>query len=765
MTTQISQPLNVPTQISGCALWLDAYDVSTINLSGSNVIRWNDKSGGGFNATQTSNYYPTYNSGTRTISCSNDGTNPQWLDVPQGMQTTQPVSIFVVVSWTQYSANGTTFLDKRKAASLTPLYQISGGGVLFRDNSTLTATSWTLPQSTRSIIGVQGNLNTEQTYVNGSRAASSNNSFNMPAADTFTFRIGALNDPTDINNVRTFSASSLINEVIVYNAFSSTAQRQQVEGYLAWKWGLISSLPTGHPFKTTPYFPFPITLAVPTLTNNTFFQPTQVSGCALWLDGADASTVVCTGANVTQWTDKSGNGRSPTGFGSTTLTTINATTAITLNGTDTYFYFSNATPMNNTPNLTAFVVGIFGSGMSSTERLLGFGNIDWNNGVNCVAFGKFSGVNRISYERGGTTVSGSVSITPPVSFVGSVVFTSSNVNQWVNGTINASGTYSFATFNYNLFNIGRFSGGGLYWRGAIGEVIAYNSALSTTQRQQIEGYLAWKWGLQSSLPAGHPYQTVPVNYTPTFAVPSVFVPQFAFKSWQPTQISALSLWLDAADTATLTLSGTNVSQWNDKSGNGRNATATTPPTYNAGTKSVVFNGTTQFMSLPNGTLGTGSTTYSCFFVASTNAPNSPQWVLVQGTTEVSQFLGFFFWATQALFHSWWINEYAFNNVTSASTNIIAGFTYNGTTRLTFANGISSAPNTPGLAKNTTANDALIGKRAAGEFLNGTISEIIFYTQEITTAQRQQVEGYLAWKWGLQSSLPGTHPFKKFPPPP
>jgi hypothetical protein len=229
--------------------------------------------------------------------------------------------------------------------------------------------------------------------------------------------------------------------------------------------------------------------------------------------------------------------------------------------------------------------------------------------------------------------------------------------------------------------------------------------------------------------------------------------------FQPTQISGCQLWLDAADTSKLTLSGSNVTQWNDKSGNGRNATATTPPTYNAARRSVVFNGSTQFMSLPDGTLGTGSSNYSAFFVASTNTPNSPQWVLVQGNTVTSQFLGFFFWATQALFHSWWINEYGFNNVTATATNIIAGYTYDGTTRLTYANGTSSAANTPGIAKNTTSNDALIGKRLAGEFLNGTISEIIFYTSILTTAQRQNVEGYLAWKWGLQGSLPATHPYK------
>ncbi len=45
------------------------------------------------------------------------------------------------------------------------------------------------------------------------------------------------------------------------------------------------------------------------------------------------------------------------------------------------------------------------------------------------------------------------------------------------------------------------------------------------------------------------------------------------------------------------------------------------------------------------------------------------------------------------------------------------------------------------------------------------AEILVFNSQITTTQRQQIEGYLAWKWGLVSSLPSTHPYKLFPPPP
>lgn len=45
-----------------------------------------------------------------------------------------------------------------------------------------------------------------------------------------------------------------------------------------------------------------------TITNVNQFNPTQISGCSLWLDAADSSTVIQSGGTVTQWNDKSGNG-------------------------------------------------------------------------------------------------------------------------------------------------------------------------------------------------------------------------------------------------------------------------------------------------------------------------------------------------------------------------------------------------------------------------------------------------------------------------
>lgn len=44
--------------------------------------------------------------------------------------------------------------------------------------------------------------------------------------------------------------------------------------------------------------------------------------------------------------------------------------------------------------------------------------------------------------------------------------------------------------------------------GDYAEALVAASAVSTGDRQRIEGYLAWQWGLEANLPSGHPYELV-----------------------------------------------------------------------------------------------------------------------------------------------------------------------------------------------------------------------------------------------------------------
>jgi hypothetical protein len=93
--------------------------------------------------------------------------------------------------------------------------------------------------------------------------------------------------------------SGSISEVLIYGTTLTAAQRQSVEGYLSRKWGIGNRLLTTHPFYTIPPF-------------NRYFNPTDVPGCSLWLDGADNSSMNST-TTVTSWNDKSGLNNTMTG--------------------------------------------------------------------------------------------------------------------------------------------------------------------------------------------------------------------------------------------------------------------------------------------------------------------------------------------------------------------------------------------------------------------------------------------------------------------
>lgn len=49
--------------------------------------------------------------------------------------------------------------------------------------------------------------------------------------------------------------------------------------------------------------------------------------------------------------------------------------------------------------------------------------------------------------------------------------------------------------------------GSISYKGHVFEVLLYNSALAQAARQRVEGYLAWKWGMQAQLPSNHPWKS------------------------------------------------------------------------------------------------------------------------------------------------------------------------------------------------------------------------------------------------------------------
>lgn len=105
-----------------------------------------------------------------------------------------------------------------------------------------------------------------------------------------------------------------------------------------------------------------------------------------------------------------------------------------------------------------------------------------------------------------------------------VLMTAARVSSTCNGFINGSASNTTGTTNTtsisnsNVFDIGSRAVGAGAMTGDIAEVLVGGATLTSSDREKLEGYLAWKWGLQDNLPSAHPYKTFP----PTFTLPTVY---------------------------------------------------------------------------------------------------------------------------------------------------------------------------------------------------------------------------------------------------
>jgi hypothetical protein len=239
-------------------------------------------------------------------------------------------------------------------------------------------------------------------------------------------------------------------------------------------------------------------------------------------------------------------------------------------------------------------------------------------------------------------------------------------------------------------------------------------------------------------------------------------------NWDPSLIST-ALWLDAADASTITQSGGAVSQWSDKSGNSRNATAATTarPTltenlYN-GKSALVFNGTSN--TLTGQTVPV--TNYSWFTVCTESSQVSSYIALQRsgptGATEQQSLISKFVTPGNfEFFHTGSARTVISGTATGLNIAYVQRISASVVTR--FNAGSETSPIITNSQQIITA--LTLGSNGAGAaWFNGNIAEIIITSGVLAADIRQKLEGYLAHKWGLTANLPADHPFKVNPPAP
>ena len=246
--------------------------------------------------------------------------------------------------------------------------------------------------------------------------------------------------------------------------------------------------------------------------------------------------------------------------------------------------------------------------------------------------------------------------------------------------------------------------------------------------------------------------------------------------WTPARLPGLQLWLDADDDTTITLTGNRITGWDDKSGNGNNASqgvVGNSPTYNTATinskKVVNFSagtGSRRFMTTPyppalNRTIG-AVVRYST----------------VSGLTPI---MG----AREAL------NERSYFGASNGTVRIGVGdkSTLNGnsvSTSVTYTQILKHGDET-GSKKafhyldgtndivnqdfggdiGSDQNYMIGGFNDAGSIhvstYGGLVAELVITNNMMSDSDRQKLEGYFAHNWGHAASLPADHPYKSSAP--
>ncbi len=755
-------------------MWLDTADSSTYNLTGS-ALNWiQDKSSNAFFVSSLATnakpiISPTFNGTYSALFASNDG-NKKIIGTPltvpaSNVQGASGLSYFLVGQWqselilAQFEQTG---VGGSRIVGIEP----TGTNIRVDYVTSLTTTN---PINVPFLGSVVYNNSSLAFYYNGNTPTTG---AREPVLPNYTSGYGFFGQNTGNGD---YPGYGFIGEYVGFASALSTSDRQVMEGYLAWKWGLQANLPASHPYKQTgvySYPPFPLVARVTAITNKVVFDPRTVSGLQLWFDAADSKTFTLSGTSIVRWNDKSSNAYNviqPVALNqpSYTANALNTFGGVQL-ATSTFLYQQGSNMPNFTTgaNTSVFVVAKNASA-----------NTGWNifNTIWFTSAGGDSATLRyhFSFNRdpGGGIVAGT-SLYAASGFAGQVTsnavapssnamlgFTASatSVTIHTNGSSDSfSGVSLPNANNATLFLLGENRNGSNVGSNVVlYEMIGYNTQVSASDRQKIEGYFAWKWGLTSLLPTGHPYRVLPIQPYPYVVVPR----SINQRGFSPRTVTGIALWLDAADAASVTLTGGNVTAITDKSGTGKTITVTATVGYTLSNAFVFTNTSGLFTvaSMPPApydilTVATANASTATFrtLLRTANAPGTHPLLLNTGANTLGMWNGAQFNQFGSLTLT--PNEKALMYVTMASGRTIQA-AKNGTEGLT--------------ASSPAGNESIItvvGNSTGGGQPWGTLQELVIYSTTLATPDRQRIEGYLAWKWALQSSLPSTHPFKLFPPP-
>lgn len=256
------------------------------------------------------------------------------------------------------------------------------------------------------------------------------------------------------------------------------------------------------------------------------FDPTSIAGLNVWLDAQNTDSVILSGTQVTGWLDSTVPEGNDFTAGGGVITydqpsDINNRPAIKFvdSAPTTSTYLSRTLNLTPTNELTLFMVlSQTAGGVTGNSELFytrsGYESFDLFNNTNS------SGVLSLNARSLTQRSTGQNIITsPPIIAIISVVLSATTGSVYLNGSVTSINNTAITGTSLNQSLEWAISGGA--FKGFVGEVITYPSALTTTDREKVEGYLAWKWGLQSNLADTNLWKNTPPTSDSAPGVPTL----------------------------------------------------------------------------------------------------------------------------------------------------------------------------------------------------------------------------------------------------
>ncbi len=242
-------------------------------------------------------------------------------------------------------------------------------------------------------------------------------------------------------------------------------------------------------------------------------------------------------------------------------------------------------------------------------------------------------------------------------------------------------------------------------------------------------------------------------------------------SFTPKQITGLAAWYDANDAATITKSGTVVSEWHDKSGHAntlQQSNTAARPAYAAagiaGLGSIAFNGA-DYLTGTDAAFSSNLFNESTVFFVTNQTVAKDSSVLWSGAYSADP-------RWNVSLTEGGVSHFDFNN--HQSGRLAGHVVATGPATWSAAGSIGTHAQIFSKNGNVVASGAGPGAGVSGAYplvvgamtgnghatyqYTGQVGEILVYQRYLASGELAQVQGYLACKWGLQNRLPANHPY-------